>query len=149
MKRSGKWSLRNRLAVTCACSAVIVGAIVVAIGPSLYAILHAYQGILSCHPEYPQDHRSAWLPSRGNFFVPVKALSPISRTMWQEEMSTAGLLEHIDPQVWHIPWNVHSQAKHNGHSAFTYLEDTLNGRRGFLEHRSREATSRVASLLMS
>src|SRR6266568_7043753 len=54
MKRSGKWSLRNRLAAACACSAVIVGAIVVAIGPSLYPDM--YQGILSFHPESPQDH---------------------------------------------------------------------------------------------
>src|SRR6266567_1768868 len=36
MKRSGKWSLRNRLAAACACSAVIVGVIVVAIEPFLY-----------------------------------------------------------------------------------------------------------------
>jgi Putative transposase len=36
-------------------------------------------------------------------------------------MRHAGLLEHIDPQVWTIPWNVHSQAKHHGSSAFTYL----------------------------
>ena len=36
-------------------------------------------------------------------------------------MRQAGLLEQIDPQVWTIPWNVHSQANHHGHSAFTYL----------------------------
>ena len=36
-------------------------------------------------------------------------------------MRHAGLLEHIDPQVWTIPWNVHSQADANGHTAFTYL----------------------------
>ena len=36
MKRSGKWLLRNTLASACACSAVIVGAIVVAIAPSLF-----------------------------------------------------------------------------------------------------------------
>jgi hypothetical protein len=36
-------------------------------------------------------------------------------------MRQAGLLEQIDPQAWTIPWNVHSQANHHGHSAFTYL----------------------------
>ena len=36
-------------------------------------------------------------------------------------MRHAGLLELIAPQVWTIPWNVHSQAKHHGSSAFTYL----------------------------
>jgi len=53
--------------------------------------------------------------------VPVKALSPIYRALFKENMLQAGLLEHIDPQVWTIPWNVHSQAKHHSHSAFTYL----------------------------
>jgi hypothetical protein len=34
-------------------------------------------------------------------------------------MHQAGLLEHIDPQVWAIPWHVPSQAQHHGHCAFT------------------------------
>jgi hypothetical protein len=65
--------------------------------------------------------RTTWRPSRANFFVPVKALSPIYRALFKDNMRQAGLLEHIDPQVWTIPWNVHSQANHHGHSAFTYL----------------------------
>jgi hypothetical protein len=36
-------------------------------------------------------------------------------------MRQAGLLEHINPQVWTIPWNIHSRANHHGHSAFAYL----------------------------
>ena len=36
-------------------------------------------------------------------------------------MRQAGLLECIAPQVWPIPWNVHSQAQPHGYSAFTYL----------------------------
>ena len=36
-------------------------------------------------------------------------------------MRHAGLLEPIAPQVWTIPWNVHSQANHHGHSAFPSL----------------------------
>jgi hypothetical protein len=51
----------------------------------------------------------------------VKALSPIYRALFKEDMRQAGLLEHIDPQVWNVPWNVHSQAGDNGHTAFTYL----------------------------
>jgi hypothetical protein len=61
------------------------------------------------------------LSSRANFFVPVKALSPIYRALFKDDMRQAGLLEHIAPQVWTIPWNVHSQANHHSHSAFTYL----------------------------
>jgi hypothetical protein len=34
-------------------------------------------------------------------------------------MRHAGLLEHITPQVWTLPWNVQSQAPPHGHSAFT------------------------------
>jgi Putative transposase/Transposase zinc-binding domain len=97
--------------------------------PGFTGVLHTWGRQLQYHPHIHyivpggglSEDRSAWLPSRANFFVPVKALSPIYRTLWKEEMHTAGLLEHIDPQVWTIPWNVHSQANHNGHSAFTYL----------------------------
>ncbi len=97
--------------------------------PGFLGVLHTWGRQLQYHPHIHSivpggglsEDRSAWLPSRANFFVPVKALSPIYRAMWKEEMSTAGLLEHLNPQVWNIPWNVHSQANHNGHSAFTYL----------------------------
>jgi len=65
--------------------------------------------------------RAAWLPSRTNFFVPVQALSPISRALFTEEIHHAALLSPIDPQVWHMPWNVHSQATPHGHTACTYL----------------------------
>ncbi len=97
--------------------------------PGFTGVLHTWGRQLQYHPHIHyivpggglSEDRSAWLPSRVNFFVPVKALSPIYRAIWQEEMRTAGLLAHIDPQVWTIPWNVHSQANHHGHSAFTYL----------------------------
>jgi hypothetical protein len=41
--------------------------------------------------------------------------------MWKEEMIKAGLLEQIDPRVWPIPWNVHSQATPHAPSALKYL----------------------------
>src|SRR5712691_5038096 len=65
--------------------------------------------------------RTTWLPSRANVFVPVNALSPIYRAIFKEDMHQTGLLDHIDPQVWSIPWNVHRQARHHGHPAFTSL----------------------------
>jgi hypothetical protein len=61
------------------------------------------------------------LPSRTNFVVPVKALSPIYRALFKEEMAHADLLEQIAPQVWTSPWNVHSQADHHDSSAFSSL----------------------------
>jgi hypothetical protein len=51
----------------------------------------------------------------------VQALSPLSRALFKEDMRQAGRREQIDPQVWALPWNVHSQANPNGHTSFTYL----------------------------
>jgi putative transposase/transposase-like zinc-binding protein len=97
--------------------------------PGFTGVLHTWGRQLQYHPHLhyivpggglSADH-AAWMPSRANFFVPVKALSPIYRALFKDAMRQAGLLEQIDPQVWTIPWNVHSQANHHGHSAFTYL----------------------------
>jgi hypothetical protein len=71
------------------------------------------------------EDRTTWRPSSAPFFVPVQALSPISRARFKEEMRQAGLLEHIAPQVWTIPWNVHSQAHPHSPTAFTYLAPSV------------------------
>jgi len=97
--------------------------------PGFTGVLHTWGRQLQYHPHIHyivpggglSADRTTWRPSRANFFVPVKALSPIYRAIFKEEMRQAGLLEQIDPQAWTIPWNVHSQANHHGHSAFTYL----------------------------
>jgi len=97
--------------------------------PGFTGVLHTWGRQLQYHPHIHyivpggglSKDRTTWLPSRANFFVPVKALSPIYRALFKEDMRRTGLLEHIDPQVWSIPWNVHSQVNHHGHSAFTYL----------------------------
>ena len=97
--------------------------------PGFTGVLHTWGRQLQYHPHIHSivpggglsADRAAWLPSRANFFVPVKALSPISRAIFKDDMRQAGLLEDIDPQVWTIPWNVHSRAQHHGHSAFTSL----------------------------
>ena len=69
--------------------------------------------------------RAAGVPARAHVFVPVNALSPISRAICKDDMRQAGLLEDIAPQVWTIPWNVPSQAAHHGHSAFTSLAPSV------------------------
>jgi hypothetical protein len=97
--------------------------------PGFPGVLHTWGRQLQYHPHIHylvpggglSEDRTTWRPSRANFFVPVKALSPIYRAIFKEDMRQAGLLEHIDPQVWTIPWNVHSQANHHAHSAFTSL----------------------------
>jgi Putative transposase/Transposase zinc-binding domain len=97
--------------------------------PGFTGVRHTWGRQLQDHPPIHDivpggglsKDRDAWLPSRANFFVPVKALSPISRALGKGEMPQAGLLASIDPQVWTIPWNVHSQATPHGHSALTSL----------------------------
>jgi hypothetical protein len=97
--------------------------------PGFTGVLHTWGRQLPYHPHIHSlvpggglsADRTTWRPSRANFFVPVKALSPIYRALFKEAMHHAGLLEHLDPQVWTIPWNVHSQANHHSHSAFTSL----------------------------
>jgi Putative transposase/Transposase zinc-binding domain len=97
--------------------------------PGCTGVLHTWGRQLQYHPHIHyiipggglSKDRSAWLPSRANFFVPVKALSPIYRALFKDAMHQAGLLGQIDPQTWTIPWNVHSQANHHGRSALTSL----------------------------
>ena len=97
--------------------------------PGFTGVLHTWGRQLQYHPHIHyvvpggglSEDRTTWLPSRANFSVPVKALSPISRAIFKEDLRHAGLLEHIDPQVWDLPWNVHSQANPQSDTAFTYL----------------------------
>jgi len=97
--------------------------------PGLTGILHTWGRQLQYHPHIHSivpggglsRDRTTWCPSRAHCFVPVKALSPMSRALCKEEMRQAGLLEHINPQVWTIPWHGHSQANHHGHSALQDL----------------------------
>ena len=87
--------------------------------PGFTGILHTWGRQLQYHPHIHyivpggglSKDRSQWLPSRANFFVPVKALSPIYRAIFKEEMA----------QVWNIPWNVHSRANPNGRTSLKYL----------------------------
>jgi hypothetical protein len=97
--------------------------------PGFTGILHTWGRQLQYHPHIHyivpggglSNDRAAWLPSRANFFVPVKALSPVSRAVFKHEMAIAGLLDRINPQVWTIPWNVHSQVNPNGATSLQYL----------------------------
>ncbi len=95
--------------------------------PGCTGVLHTWGRQLQYHPPMhslvpgggPSEDRTTWRPATANFFVPVTALSPISRALFKEDMRPAGLLEHIDPQVWTIPWHVQRRANHHGHSACT------------------------------
>jgi hypothetical protein len=125
--------------------------------PGCTGVLHPWGRPLQSHPHLHSlvpggglsTDRTPWHPSRAHFFGPVTALSPISRALCKEEMRQAGLLAHIAPQVWTIPWNVPSQATHHGHSAFTSLAPSVfrgalsNSRIVSLQDRTVTFTSRT------
>ena len=57
-----------------------------------------------------QRRRRRWLPSRADFLVPVEALSILFRAKFRDMPAREGLLDQVDPSVWHRDWVVHSQA---------------------------------------
>ena len=65
--------------------------------------------------------RGEWLASRDDFYVPVKALSPIFRAKFKEQMNKAGLLPQVEARVWENNWSVNSQAVGNGATSLKYL----------------------------
>jgi hypothetical protein len=97
--------------------------------PGFTGVLYTWGRQLQYHPHIHyivpggglSKDRTTWLPSRANFYVPVKALAPIYRALFKEAIDQAGLLAQIDPLVWHTNWNVHSQGTPDGHTSFKYL----------------------------
>jgi hypothetical protein len=97
--------------------------------PGFTGILHTWGRQLQYHPHIHyivpggglSEDRTTWLTSRANFYVHVKALSPIYRAIFKQEMAQASLVDEIDPQVWNIPWNVHSRANPNSATSLKYL----------------------------
>src|SRR5262249_24747203 len=92
--------------------------------PGFTGVLHTWGRQLQYHPHIHyivpggglSKDRTTWCPSRANFFVRVKALSPISRASFKAEIGEAGLLEPIDPQVGTTRWTIHSQPNPSGHA---------------------------------
>jgi len=92
-------------------------------------VLHTW-GRTSCfHPHVhfivpggaiSRDGKS-WLPSRVDFFVPVRAASILFRAKFKEIMHQHGLLSQIPDEVWEKKWVVHSKAVGDGRRALRYL----------------------------
>lgn len=97
--------------------------------PGFVGVLHTWGRTLEYHPHVhyvvpgggPSDDGSRWLPSRADFFVPVRALSKIFRAKFRDSLQRAGLLSQIDPSVWRQDWVVHSQAAGDGRASLKYL----------------------------
>jgi len=94
-----------------------------------FGVLQTWGRKLQYHPHIhyvvpgggPSRDRTRWLPSSQDFYVPVKALSPIYRAKFRDAMKKAGLFEQIDPKVWSLDWNVDSQAVGESHTSLKYL----------------------------
>lgn len=97
--------------------------------PGFFGVLQTWGRKLQYHPHIhyivpgggPSRDRTRWLSSRTDFFVPVKALSPIYRAKFRDAMEKAALLGRIDPKVWSRDWNVDSQAVGQTDTSLKYL----------------------------
>ena len=63
----------------------------------------------------------AWHPSRVDFYLPVKALSPIYRAKFRDAMRRLGRFEAIPAAVWTVDWNVTCQAVGASEASLKYL----------------------------
>lgn len=97
--------------------------------PGFFGVLHTWGRTLDYHPHVHyvvpggglSDDGQSWLPSRADFYVPVKALSKIYRAKFRDVLARAGLLDQVDPEVWRQDWVVHSQAVGDGRASLKYL----------------------------
>ena len=94
-----------------------------------FGVLHTWGRTLEYHPHVhyvvPGGGISAdgskWLPSRADFFVPVKALSILFRAKFRAALEREGLGGQAEPAVWRRDWVVHSQAAGDGRASLRYL----------------------------
>ena len=94
-----------------------------------FGVLHTWGRTLDYHPHVHyvvpggglNEDGSQWLPSRADFFLPVRALSILYRAKFRDAMKAAGLYASIDPAVWKQDWVVHSQPVGDGQASLKYL----------------------------
>ena len=91
--------------------------------------LHTWQRDMRYHPHVHfivpggglSPDRSQWLPSDTDFFVPVKALSPIFRAKFRDALKQTSLFDAVPASVWQKNWVVHCKPAGDGNSALKYL----------------------------
>jgi hypothetical protein len=92
-------------------------------------VLHTWGRTLSYHPHLHflvpggalSEDGQQWLPSRVDFFVPVRAASALFRAKFLALLGEAGLPDQLRQQVATIDWVVHCQAVGDGRTALRYL----------------------------
>jgi hypothetical protein len=97
--------------------------------PGFFGVLHTWGRTLQYHPHIHyvvaggalSSSDGRWHPSTTDFYLPVQALAKIFRAKFRDEMINAGLFEQIPSEVWHIDWNVNSQAVPSSQACLKYL----------------------------
>lgn len=94
----------------------------------MVGVLHTWTRALLYHPHVHfivtgggLSKNGHWLAARKDFLVPVKALSPIFRAKFHEQLCQSELFQQVPAQVWQQAWVVHSQPIGSGLAAFKYL----------------------------
>ena len=100
----------------------------VGVRPGMVGVLHTWTRQLLYHPHVhylvtggglTADRR--WRSSRKDFLVPVKALSPIFRAKFRDQLKKTELFAQVPPRVWQKDWVVHCEPVGSGAQAFQYL----------------------------
>lgn len=97
--------------------------------PGFTGVLHTWGRQLHYHPHIHyvvaggglSDDRSTWIASRQDFYVHIKPLSAIYRTLFMKEIKSAGLGSQIPSAVWKKDWVVDSQAVGTADNSLRYL----------------------------
>lgn len=93
----------------------------------MVGVLHTWTRNLAYHPHVhylvPGGglHENNWIPSRADFFMPVKALSKLFRASVQRLLRKSPLFEKIPDKVWRMDWVVHCLPVGDGQAALKYL----------------------------
>ena len=62
-----------------------------------------------------------WLSAKGNFLIPVKALSILFRAKFRDALKKAELFELVPTKVWQQDWITHCKPVGKGEGALKYL----------------------------
>ena len=93
----------------------------------MVGVLHTWTRNLIFHPHVhylvPGGgwHENRWIPSRADFFLPVKALSKRFRARLQALLRKSPLFSHIPKKIWSQDWVVHCLPVGDGQAALKYL----------------------------
>ncbi len=94
----------------------------------MVGVLHTWTRQLLYHPHVHYlvtggglTDDGSWRAARKDFLVPVKALSPIFRAKFRDQLKKTDLFAAVAPRVWRKDWVVHSEPVGSGQQAFQYL----------------------------